>query len=227
MAEIPNDIAQKDQRTAVTLETRAEDLSGETMVLNMGPSHPSTHGVLRIILELDGEKILSAVPDIGYLHRGMEKIAEQFTFNKFVPYTDRLDYLAPMANNVGYIGAVEKCLGVTIPPRAQALRVMVSEMARISSHLLGLGCFAMDVGAMTVFLWTFQEREYLYSLFEKLCGARFTTSFTRVGGLARDMEPEFPAELSSCLDGIVKTIDEVEKLLTRNKIGRASCRERV
>jgi NADH-quinone oxidoreductase subunit D len=207
-----------DPRPSVELTTRAEDLSGETLVLNMGPSHPSTHGVLRIVLELDGEKILSAVPDIGYLHRGMEKIAEDFTYNKFIPYTDRMDYLAPMANNVGIACAAEKLLGVEIPPRAQAIRVMVSEMARISSHLLGLGAYCMDVGAMTVFLWTFRERETLYDMFERLCGARFTTSYTRVGGLARDMQEDFPGTLREWLGVFPNTLDEIEKLLTRNRI---------
>ena len=125
------------------------DLQGEKMVLNMGPSHPSTHGVLRIILELDGETITKATPDVGYLHRGNEKIAENMTWNQFVPYTDRLDYLAPMANNVAYALAVEKLMGWELPARGQAIRVLCCELARISAHLLGLGCFAMDTGAMT------------------------------------------------------------------------------
>src|SRR5689334_23493067 len=138
-----------------------QELHGDKMVLNMGPSHPATHGVLRIVLELDGEIITKAAPDIGYLHRGDEKIAENMTYTQFIPYTDRLDYLAPMANNVAYALAVEKLLGIhdKLPPRCQYLRVICAELARISSHLLGVGCFAMDVGAMTVFLLTFTERE--------------------------------------------------------------------
>jgi NADH-quinone oxidoreductase subunit D len=216
MAETPT--IPQDQRQPIELVARDEDLTGEHMILNMGPSHPSTHGVLRIVLELDGEKIVGATPDIGYLHRGMEKIAEDFTYNKFVPYTDRFDYLSPMANNVAYTCAVERCLGIEIPPRAQAIRVILSEMARISSHMLGIGCFAMDLGAMTVFLWTFTEREHLYDLFELICGARFTTSYTRVGGLFRDMPEEFPGRLRSWLGNVTKTIDEVDALLTRNKI---------
>src|ERR1700688_862178 len=128
---------------------------GEKMVLNMGPSHPATHGVLRLVLELDDEIITKSTPDIGYLHRGDEKIAENMHYNQFVPYTDRLDYIAPIANNVGYALAVEKLMGWTLPPRGQAIRVICCELARISSHLLGVGCFAMDCGAMTVFLYTF------------------------------------------------------------------------
>ncbi len=141
---------------------------GEKMVLNMGPSHPATHGVLRIVLELDGEIITKADPDVGYLHRGDEKIAENMTYTQFIPYTDRLDYLAPLANNVAYALAVEKLLGIEkdLPPRCQYIRVMCAELARISAHLLGLGAFAMDMGAVTVFLLTFTEREKIYNLAE-------------------------------------------------------------
>ena len=141
---------------------------GDKMVLNMGPSHPATHGVLRIVLELDGEIITKADPDVGYLHRGDEKIAENMTYTQFIPYTDRLDYLAPLANNVAYALAVEKLLGIEkdLPPRCQYIRVMCAELARISSHLLGLGAFAMDLGAVTVFLLTFTEREKIYNLAE-------------------------------------------------------------
>src|SRR5580658_6704658 len=154
------------------------ELLGEKLTLNMGPSHPATHGVLRIVLELDGEIITAADPDVGYLHRGDEKIAENMQYNQFVPYTDRLDYLAPLANNVAYTLAVEKLLGWELPPRGKAVRVICCELARISSHLLGVGTFAMDTGAMTVFLYTFQEREKIYNLCEQLTGARFTTSYT-------------------------------------------------
>src|SRR5271156_5223474 len=171
-----------------------QDIHGEKMVLNMGPSHPATHGVLRIVLELDGEIITKATPDIGYLHRGDEKIAENMTYNQFIPYTDRLDYLAPLANNVAYALAVEKLMGWELPPRGKAIRVICCELARISSHLLGLGAYAMDVGAMTVFLYTFTEREKIYDLCEIISGARFTTSYTRIGGQTRDLpEPFFPA----------------------------------
>ena len=196
------------------------DLQGEKMVLNMGPSHPSTHGVLRIILELDGETITKATPDIGYLHRGDEKIAENMTWNQFVPYTDRLDYLAPMANNVAYALAVEKLFGIQdkLPPRCQYIRTICCELSRISSHLLGVGCFAMDVGAMTVFLLTFTEREKVYNLQESLTGARLTTSYTRIGGVARDLPPGWVEQCRKFLREVVVNIAEVETLLTRNKI---------
>ena len=147
-----------------------QDAVGEKMVLNMGPSHPATHGVLRIVLELDGEIITKADPDVGYLHRGDEKIAENMTYTQFIPYTDRLDYLAPLANNVAYALAVEKLLGIhdKLPPRCQYIRVMCAELARISAHLLGLGAFAMDMGAVTVFLLSFTEREKIYDLAEAI-----------------------------------------------------------
>jgi NADH-quinone oxidoreductase subunit D len=197
-----------------------EELHGETMILNMGPSHPSTHGVLRLILELDGEIITKAFPDVGYLHRGDEKIAEAMTYNQFIPYTDRLDYLAPLANNVAYALAVEKLMGIDghLPPRCQWIRVICCELARISAHLLGLGAFAMDVGAMTVFLFTFTEREKIYNLIEALTGARFTTTYTRIGGLARDLPPGWAAQCRKFLKEVPVNFDETEKMLTRNKI---------
>src|SRR6202142_1293246 len=197
-----------------------QDSVGEKMVLNMGPSHPATHGVLRILLELDGEIITKATPDIGYLHRGDEKIAENMTYTQFIPYTDRLDYLAPLANNVAYTLAVEKLIGIEkqLPPRCQYIRVICCELARISAHLLGLGSFAMDVGALTVFLFTFTEREKIYDLIEALTGARFTTSYTRIGGLARDLPPGWVVQCRKFLVEVVRNIDETEKLLSRNKI---------
>jgi len=197
-----------------------DELQGDKLVLNMGPSHPSTHGVLRIVLELDGEVITKAMPDVGYLHRGDEKIAENMTYNQFVPYTDRLDYLAPLANNVAYILAVEKLMGIQdqIPERCQYIRVICCELARISAHLLGLGAFAMDVGALTVFLHTFTEREKVYNLCESLTGARFTTSFTRVGGIARDLPDGWIEECRKFLNEVEVNFDETEQLLTRNRI---------
>lgn len=209
---------------AATRASRAAEdlpgLQGEKMVLNMGPSHPSTHGVLRIILELDGETITKATPDIGYLHRGDEKIAENMTWNQFVPYTDRLDYLAPMANNVAYALAVEKLFGIEgrIPPRCQYIRTICCELSRISSHLLGIGCFAMDVGALTVFLLTFTEREKVYNLQEALTGARLTTSYTRVGSVARDLPPGWAEQCRKFLNEVVLNINEVATLLDRNRI---------
>ena len=209
------------QDTAASAAVAVDDLSdvrGEKMVLNMGPSHPATHGVLRLKIELDGEIITSAEPDVGYLHRGDEKIAESMTYDQFIPYTDRLDYLAPLANNVHYVLAVEKLLGITdkIPERCQYIRTICCELARISAHLLGLGAFAMDTGAFTVFVHTFTEREKIYYLIEALTGARFTTSYTRVGGLSRDLPEDWPAELEKFLDEVERNFDETDLLLTRN-----------
>ncbi|MEI6534062.1 MAG: NADH dehydrogenase (quinone) subunit D [Verrucomicrobiaceae bacterium] len=199
-------------------EDAVQDMIGEKLVINMGPSHPATHGVLRLILELDGEIITKADPDVGFLHRGDEKIAENMHYNQFVPYTDRLDYLAPLANNVAYALAVEKLMGWELPARGKAIRVICCEMARLSSHLLGVGVFAMDVGAMTVFLYTFQQREIIYNLTEHLTGARFTTSYTRVGGQTRDMNEDFISGLKKFLIELVPVIDETDALLSRNAI---------
>jgi NADH-quinone oxidoreductase subunit D len=197
-----------------------DELKGEKMVLNVGPSHPATHGVLRIVLELDGEIITGARPEVGYLHRGDEKIAENFTYTQFIPYTDRLDYLAPLANNVAYALAVEKLLGIDrqLTPRCQFIRVICCELARISSHLLGVGCYAMDLGALTVFLHTFTEREKIHNLCESLTGARFTTAYTRIGGLSRDMPPGWAEQCRKFLNEVVVNIDETETFLTRNRI---------
>ena len=200
------------------MEEATTDIVGEKLVLNMGPSHPATHGVLRLILELDGEIITKCDPDVGFLHRGDEKIAENMHYNQFVPYTDRLDYLAPLANNVAYALAVEKLMGWEVPERGRAIRVICCELARISAHMLGVGVFAMDVGAMTVFLYTFTEREKIYNLCEQLTGARFTTSYTRVGGQIRDLPNGFVGAVKTFLDELEPVIDEIDKLLSRNRI---------
>jgi NADH-quinone oxidoreductase subunit D len=214
------DIEIRDTAAKVAAADELPDVSGDKMVLNMGPSHPATHGVLRLRLEMDGEIITKAEPDVGYLHRGDEKIAENMTYNQFLPYTDRLDYLAPLANNVHYVLAVEKLLGITddLPERCQYIRTICCELARVSAHLLGLGAFAMDTGAFTVFLHTFTEREKIYYLIEALTGARFTTSYTRVGGLSRDLPEGWLDELSKFLDEVEINFDETETLLTRNPI---------
>lgn len=212
------DTAAKAAGQLEAIEETTADIVGEKLVLNMGPSHPATHGVLRIVLELDGEIITKADPEVGYLHRGDEKIAENMHYNQFVPYTDRLDYLAPLANNVAYALAVEKLLGWELPPRGRAIRVICCELARISSHLLGVGVFGMDVGAMTVFLYTFYEREKIYNLCELLTGARFTTSYTRIGGQIRDLSDDFISGLNKFLDEVIPVVDEVDALLTRNAI---------
>jgi len=207
-------------RTIQTIEDAnlADELVGEKLTINMGPSHPSTHGVLRIILDLDGEIITKATPDVGYLHRGDEKIAENMQFNQFVPYTDRLDYLAPLANNVAYALAVEKLMGWELPPRGKAIRVLCCELARISAHLLGVGCMAMDIGATTVFLYTFEEREKIYNLIEQLTGARFTTSFTRIGGQTHDLPDGYLETVTEFLRTFKPAFNEVDKLITRNRI---------
>jgi NADH-quinone oxidoreductase subunit D len=214
------EIAKASLSTAASTVGNTEELQGDKMVLNMGPSHPATHGVLRIVLELDGEIITRAAPEVGYLHRGDEKIAENMTYTQFIPYTDRLDYLAPLANNVAYALAVEKLLGIDkqLPPRCQFIRVICCELARISSHLLGLGSFAMDVGALTVFLHTFTEREKIYNLIEALTGARFTTTYTRIGGLSRDLPPGWVEQCRKFCNEVVVNFDETEALLTRNRI---------
>jgi len=198
----------------------AEAAGSDKLEINLGPSHPSTHGVLRIKLELDGEVVTKADPVVGYLHRGDEKIAENMTYNQFVPYTDRLDYLAPLANNVAYALAVERLAGIEVPARGQALRVIVCELARLSSHLVGLGAFAMDNGAWTVFMYAFEEREKLYRLFEELTGARFTTSFSRIGGMARDVPPAWLDHASDFCDQFVPRLEEMLGLLTDNRIWR-------
>lgn len=190
----------------------------DTLVLNMGPQHPSTHGVLRLILEIDGETVVQCVPEIGFLHRGFEKIAENKRYHQFIPYTDRLDYLAPLSNNVSYALAVEKLLGIELPRRGQYIRVIACELARISAHLLSLGTYALDVGAGTVFFHTFDEREKIYDLIEKLAGHRFTTSYTRIGGVARDASADFIQSTRKFLEELPQTIDEMEELLTNNRI---------
>ena len=190
----------------------------EKMSLSMGPSHPSTHGVLRLQMELDGEILTKCDPVLGYLHRGDEKIAENMTYNQFVPYTDRLDYLAPLANNMAYAIAVERLAKLEVPARCQAIRVITAEMARISSHLMGLGAYGLDVGAWSVLLYSLNEREKLYRLFEELTGARFTTSYTRIGGVTRDVPEGWLDRVNAFCDQFMPILEETLKLLTRNKI---------
>jgi len=206
--------ALEDLDTSVTFDDPLEN----DMVLNMGPQHPATHGVLRLLVRLDGETVVAAVPELGYLHRGYEKIAENGSYHEFIPHTDRLDYLSPISNNVAYVLAVEKLLGLEVPRRAQFIRVLVSEMSRIASHLVALGSMAMDVGALTVLLWTFREREKILDIYDVLCGARFTTSYARIGGLQQDWTPRCTEMLRTFLAEFGKDVREVEALLSRNKI---------
>ena len=205
-------------QTASAAQAAPAEFATEKMSLSMGPSHPSTHGVLRLQMELDGEILTKCDPILGYLHRGDEKIAENMTYNQFVPYTDRLDYLAPLANNMAYAIAVERLAKLEVPARCQAIRVITAEMARISSHLMGLGAFGIDTGAWTVFMYCFTEREKLYRLFEELTGARFTTSYTRIGGVTRDVPEGWLDRTNAFCDQFMPILDEILKLLTRNKI---------
>ena len=204
--------------SAAKAAVAAQEFETEKMSLSMGPSHPSTHGVLRLQMELDGEVLTKCDPVLGYLHRGDEKIAENMTYNQFVPYTDRLDYLAPLANNVAYAIAVERLAKLEVPARCQAIRVICCEMARISSHLLGLGAFGIDTGAWSVFMYSFTEREKLYKLFEELTGARFTTSYTRIGGVSRDVPAGWNEKVIAFCDQFEPILEEILGLLTRNKI---------
>lgn len=206
--------ALEDQNTAVSFDDPLEN----DLILNMGPQHPATHGVLRLLIRLDGETVIGCVPEVGYLHRGYEKLAEASSYHEFIPHTDRLDYLSPLSNNVAYVLGIEKLLGLEAPPRSQYLRTMISELARISSHLLWLGSMAMDVGALTVFMWSFREREKLYDVFENLVGARFTTSYTRIGGLAHDMTAEAEAMVRKFISEFPENLRECEKMLNKNRI---------
>jgi NADH-quinone oxidoreductase subunit D len=189
-----------------------------TMILNMGPQHPSTHGVLRVLLEIDGETIVRIMPDIGYLHTGIEKTCEAKFYQQVVPLTDRIDYLCPLTNNLCYVLAVEKLLGLEIPPRAQWLRVMLNELTRINSHLVWLGTHAMDIGALTVFLYCFREREDILRLFEMVSGQRMMTSYFRIGGLALEPPLGFFEKVKDFVDRFPARIDEYENLLTANPI---------
>lgn len=194
------------------------DVQSEEMLVNMGPQHPSTHGVLRIVLRTDGEMVLEAVPHIGYLHRCKEKIGENLAYYQYVGYTDRLDYLAAMNNNHAWAMAVEKLAGVEVPPRAEYIRVIASELNRIASHLVSFGTYGMDLGAFTPFLYAFREREYILDLFEQMCGARLTLSYINVGGVHWDLPPMFLEKLGEFLDYFEPKIDEYNDLLSFNHI---------
>jgi NADH-quinone oxidoreductase subunit D len=196
----------------------AEPGHDQTLVLNMGPQHPSTHGVLRLILEIDGETVVRLRPEIGYLHTGIEKTCEAKFYQQVVPLTDRIDYLAPMTNNLCYCLAVEKLLGLEIPPKAQWMRVMMNELTRINSHLVWLGTHAMDIGAFTVFLYCFREREDILRLFEMISGQRMMTSYFRIGGLALEPPLGFFDKVKKFADRFPGNVDEYEGLLTGNPI---------
>lgn len=203
------------KHSSVDLE---EDPLGTKMILNIGPQHPATHGVLRVVTQLDGEKIARCVLDIGYLHRGIEKVAEWKTFQEFMPYTDRMDYLAPYSNNVAFCTAVEKIAQIEVPERAKYIRTIACEMARISGHLLSIGTYIMDVGAISMFMWTFRERENLYDLFDKLAGVRFTVSHSRVGGVQYDLNQETAEAIRRWVKHFKKELDGWHRLWDKNPI---------
>lgn len=193
-------------------------LDSTELVLNMGPQHPSTHGVLRVILKLDGEKVNGTECVIGYLHRGVEKIAENRTYQQFAPYVDRMDYVAAVSNGLGYCLAVEKLLGIEVPPRAQVTRVILTELNRIASHLIWLGTHGLDAGAITPLLYTMREREEVLKIFEKYCGARLTTHAFRIGGLQYELYDGFEEEVKAFCDMLLPKLDEYDALLTGNRI---------
>jgi len=188
------------------------------ITLHMGPQHPSTHGVLHLILDIQGEKIVHAEPDIGYLHRGTEKIAENLLYHQFVPYTDRLDYMAAMSNNLAYVQSVEKLLGIEITERAKYIRVAAAELSRIAGHLLAIGAWALDLGAMTILLYAVREREYVLDIFEMLCGSRMTLTYLRVGGVRYDFTDECKDACNRMQELFPARIDEYETILTGNRV---------
>ncbi|MCH8010751.1 MAG: NADH dehydrogenase (quinone) subunit D [Candidatus Marinimicrobia bacterium] len=195
-----------------------KQIETEKMVINFGPSHPATHGTLRIILELDGEMVLKATPEIGYLHSGFEKLGEHLDYNQYITITDRMNYLSPLCNNVAYALSAEKLMDIEVPKRAQYIRVLMCELSRIADHILAVGMQAVDLGAMTVFLYGFRLREDIYDLFEMATGTRLTTSYTRVGGLMRDLPEGFDKAVLQLLPNVVDVVDDIETLLNKNRI---------
>ena len=188
------------------------------IILNMGPQHPATHGVLRVLLRINGETVVKAIPEVGYLHRGMEKLAENMGLHEFIPFTDRLDYLSPLSNNVGYVLACENAIGIEAPERAQWIRVLCCELARISSHLMAFGSMTMDAGAVSMLVWVFTEREKIYDIIQLICGARFTTSYTRIGGVAFDLQEATIKELKKFLEQFPDKMKFIKKVILRNRI---------
>ena len=200
------------------VEEREMTEDGEILVVNFGPQHPATHGTLRTILYVDGEHIVKAIPDIGYLHTGFEKLAEHMTYTQWIAVTDRMNYISAICNNVGFVQAVEEMLGVEVPERVQYLRVIMAELSRISEHILFIGLLGMDVGAFTVMLWAFKEREKIYDIIEACCGSRLTTTWTRIGGLMRDVPPVFKDAVRDFLKTFPSTYEDILKMLHKNRI---------
>jgi len=196
----------------------SKPIQTENMVLNFGPSHPATHGTLRIVMELDGEVVVKATPEIGFLHSGFEKLGEHLDFNQYITITDRMNYMSPLCNNVAFALSSEKLMGIEVPKRAQYIRVLMCELSRIADHLVTIGMLAVDVGAMTVFLYGFRLREEIYDLFELATGTRLTTSYTRVGGLMRDIPENFNHAVLKVLDQVNDVVNDIETLLNKNRI---------
>lgn len=208
--------ALEDKHTTIEVDT--DDPLSTRMILNMGPQHPATHGVLRVVMELNGEKITKCKLDVGYLHRGVEKIAENKTYQEFMPYTDRMDYLAPYSNNVALCAAVEKIAHIEVPERAQYIRMICCELARISAHLLWLGTMVMDAGAISFFIWTFKERERIYDIFDEVAGHRFTVSHSRIGGVTNDLTDDAIQKIKEFVDAFPNELRDWHKLLDKNRI---------
>lgn len=213
------------KRTKILEALESEDLSvtfddalENEMVLNMGPQHPATHGVLRLLVSLDGETVRKVVPDLGYLHRGYEKLAEATSYHEFIPHTDRLDYLQPVANNVAYAMAVEKLIHIDVPERGKYIRTICSELGRIQSHLIAYGTMVMDIGALTPFLWAMREREKILDIYDIITGVRFTTSYTRIGGVAQDINDTAISAIKKFIDEFPKYLQEMRDIVERNKI---------
>jgi|CZKC01.1.fsa_nt_gi NADH-quinone oxidoreductase subunit D len=221
MADFPNSGAREIDLPAdsnFSLDTETTVLGADEIIINMGPQHPSTHGVLRVKLKLDGEKVVGSECIIGYLHRGVEKIAEHRTYQQFAPYVDRMDYVAAVSNGLGYCEAVEKLMGAEAPPRARVIRTILTELQRIASHLVWLGTHALDIGALTPVFYCFREREEILKIFEKYCGARLTTHAFRIGGLQYEAYDELEADTERFCKDFEHKVDEYETLLTENRI---------
>ena len=208
----------KTEETAALQSDRKSGMSTKEMTLNMGPQHPATHGVLRLVLELDGETVKKCTPYVGYLHRGIEKLSEHRTYLQVLPLTDRLDYISSMTNNIGYCEAVERLCGIELTERTQYIRTIVSEMSRIVNHLLWLATHALDVGAMTVFLYCFREREKILDLFERLCGARLTVTYPRIGGLKNDADKKWLEDVYEFTNEFPGRVEQYETLIDKNRI---------
>ena len=211
-------VAVSPQPTTLVRDKANSPDGGDRWTLNFGPQHPATHTTLRLVLELDGETVVACTPHIGYLHSGFEKLGEHLDYNQYVVVTDRMNYISPMANNIAWHHACEKLFNIEITPRCKVIRTIIAELARIQDHLLCVGTAALDLGAFTAFLYGFNEREVIYDLFEEICGARFTTSYTRVGGLMQDMPDGWPAKVKAFCAKMPKVFGEIEGLLNRNRI---------